>query len=120
MNCKNTKCGAVLAEYQWGDGYCSKACMATAMRAGDRMSDALYDPKDPTGRHVIARNADEIDAMLEAMDADARLPRIIYHLRAGWSMRKIGREMRIADVHVARIVGKVAPKLLQRCGLRIS
>jgi hypothetical protein len=117
MLCLNPKCHAVLTEYQWGEGYCSKLCMASRLDKGERISDCLH---DRTGRLAdVARTADEVDAFMEALELDPRLPRIIYLRRAGKTFRQIGPAMapKIDAATCNRILASATPKLLRRCGL---
>ena len=118
--CKNPKCMAPLTEYHWGEGYCSKRCMAAALAGDERVSDCLHDPTDPTGHAVICKTADEVDAMLEAYAIDPRLPRIIYMRRKGKSWRDIGKACGLSYMQCDRIFANVTPNLLRACGLRIK
>ena len=114
MICLNPKCGAVLTEYQWGEGYCSKGCMAACLDRGERISDMLH---GPCGR-VVAETADEVDAMIEAQGIDVRLPRIIFLRKHRVSLSLIGADYGISKQAVDGILHKLTPKLLRRCGLR--
>jgi hypothetical protein len=58
------------------------------------------------------------DAMLEARDIDARLPKIIYLMRRDWSLRAIGKACKISHQTVDDIAKRLTPSLLKRCGLR--
>ena len=79
----------------------------------------LHDPTDPTCQREIAKNRDEVDAMLEAHAIDARLPRILYLRKQRKPLREIGRLMEptISHVTVNKILSKLTPKLLRACGL---
>jgi len=114
MICLNPKCGAVLTEYQWGEGYCSKGCMAACLDRGERISDMLH---GPCGR-VVAETADEVDAMLEAMEVDRRLPRIIYLLRGKMTKVAAASECHMPESTLRHILCSCDGKLLRRCGLR--
>jgi hypothetical protein len=107
--------GWVLKDYPVVAGVlCAAAfCVARLIEA-----DRLCDPTDPTGRRVIAETRDEIDAMLEARDIDARLPRIIYLRRRGRSWKAAGVACGITRQAVAKIVDRLPLSLLKRCGLR--
>ncbi len=118
--CRNKRCNRPLKVHYWGEGYCSRDCMQRCLKYGDgeRMADMLCDPTDPTGQRIIAATRDEIDAMLEAFDIDKRLPRIIYLLKRGKSMRQIDRVSGFTKNTCGRLVASVAPNLLHACGLR--
>lgn len=120
MICKNRRCGVVLTEHYWGEGYCSRDCMQRAMRYGDgeHLADRLSDPTDATGQRAIAETRDEIDAMLEAASVDSRLPRIIYLRKRDWTYRAIGRATGMHASTCNRIIDRATPNLLQACGLR--
>lgn len=120
MICKNKRCRVVLGAHYWGDGYCSSDCMHHCMTYGDgeRMSDRLSDPTDPTGQRAISETADETDAMLEAAEIDYRLPKIIYLRRRGKSWCEIGRACKCSHMTCYRIIHLVTPKLLRACGLQ--
>lgn len=120
MICKNRRCGVVLTEHYWGEGYHSRDCMQRAMRAGEgeHFADQLTDPTDPTGQRLIADSRDEIDAMLEAASVDPRLPRIIYLRKRDWTYRAIGKALRVSKSSVDRILRLGTPNLLHACGLR--
>lgn len=117
--CANPKCRAVLSEYQWGAAYCSKRCMAAGLEKGEKVDDFLHDPNDPTGRAPIARNADEVDAMMEAFAIDPRLPKIIYLRKKGITYQKIAAQMtpKIDYTTCIRILRRAHYKLLHDCGL---
>jgi len=128
MICANPKCrrqvdpregsGGSLTRSDWAGAYCSRACFRATLRKGEHIRDMLHDPTDPTGRRTIARNADEIDAMMEAHGIDARLPRIIYWRKRGLTYRSIAVRCGISDCAVSNILRKLTPKLLIACGLR--
>lgn len=120
MLCKNSWCMAPLTQYQWGDGYCSRHCMSADLSKGEKVSDYLHDPTDPTGRKAVAKTADEVDAFLEAHAIDPRLPKIIYLKRRGATNQKIGDSLnpKIVESMVRKILEKCDSNLLRRCGLR--
>jgi hypothetical protein len=120
MICKNKRCRREITEHYWGDGFCCYDCFHAArnMADGEVEADRLCDPTDPTGRRVIAETRDEIDAMLEARNIDARLPRIIYLRRRGRSWKAAGVACGITRQAVAKIVDRLPLSLLKRCGLR--
>lgn len=120
MLCKNSRCMAPLTQYQWGDGYCSKHCMASDLPKGEKVSDYLHDPTDPTGRNAVAKTADEVDAFMEAYAIDPRLPKIIYLRRRKQTLRQIGCACKISHEMVDKILQKLTPNHLRRCGLRIK
>lgn len=120
MICKNRRCGVVLTEHYWGEGYCSQSCMhwARSHRLADRFADRLCDPTDPTGQRVIAETRAEIDAMLEAASIDARLPRIIYLRKREATWAAVGKACNLPPMTCYRILKSVKRKLLAACGLR--
>jgi hypothetical protein len=119
MICKNKRCGRVIGEHYWGEGYCTSRCMSDSMRRvnGEKMSDRLSDPTDPTGRRAIAETVDEIDAMLEAAAIDSRLPRIIYLRRRRMSWRKVDKACNVTENTCRRLLDSVSLRLLKQCGL---
>jgi len=110
--------GGSLTRNDWAGAYCSRACFRVTLRKGEHIRDMLHDPTDPTGRRTIARNADEVDAMMEAHGVDARLPRIIYLRKQHKTYRTIALRCNLSETAVRVIMGKCAPKLLRECGLR--
>ena len=118
MLCQNSRCMQPLGEYQWGGGYCSQRCMATAEDYERDACAPLLDPSDPTGAAEIAKNRDEVDAMLEAAAIDPRLPRLIYFRKRGKTLRQMGEACGISAMQCDRILKNVTPKLLRACGLR--
>ena len=128
MICANPKCrrqvdpreglGGSLTRSDWAGAYCSRACFRATLRKGEHIRDMLHDPTDPTGRRTIARNADEIDAMMEAHGIDARLPRIIYWRKRGLTYRAVAARCGVDASTCNRILALATPKLLRECGLR--
>lgn len=116
MLCKNPKCRAVLGSYQWGDGYCSKECMAAGVRNGERISDSLHDRS--ANLVTLSFVEDEMYALEDAAAIDPRLPRIIFLRRAGRSYRHIGKKIGETHMECYRLLHSVTPNLLRRCGLR--
>ena len=115
MLCLNPKCRATLREYQWGEGYCSGECMEVCLDKGATLTQSLH---DPSGQYTVADTLDEVDAMLEAAEIDARLPRIIYLRKQRKSYRVIGADIGVSHMECYRILHSVTRKLLRRCGLR--
>ena len=118
MLCKNSRCMAQLGDHHWGDGYCSSRCMRADAVTEPRADGPLMDPTDPTGKQEIARNRDEIDAMLALAEIDPRLPRIVYMRKRRVAYREIGRKCGMGHMAVARLLQSVTPNLLHACGLR--
>lgn len=118
--CKNPVCQQPLGSVHWVDGYCSKRCALTAVEDGEPEALPLLDPTDPTGRREIARNRDEVDALLYLAELDPRLPRLVYLRKLGLKLRAIGAAMRPAMNAMAcyRLLRTVTPNLLRSCGLR--
>lgn len=119
MLCKNKRCMRPMDGHYWGDGYCSERCYHNSVSRADgvRDEDYLSDPTDPTGRRAIARTRDEIDAMLDAFAIDARLPKIIYLRRRGYSWVAVGRACKCSHMTCYRLLDSVTPRLLRSCGL---
>ena len=118
--CKNEACRATLSEHHWGDGYCSRKCMAGGLDDGERVDDYLHDPTDPTGNRAIAKTADEVDAMLEAHAIDPRLPKIIYLRKRGMTFREIAPRGGMSYQTVDNLLKSLTPNLLRQCGLYIK
>lgn len=119
MLCKNKRCLRPLVGHYWGAGYCSERCYHNSVSRAARVRDEDYlsDPTDPTGRRAIARTRDEIDAMLDACAIDARLPRIIYLRRRGYSLRAVAKAWQMSESGVRKLLGKCAPRMLRSVGL---
>ena len=119
MLCKNKRCMRPMDGHYWGDGFCSERCYHDSISRADgvRDEDYLSDPTDPTGRRAIARTRDEIDAMLDAFDIDARLPKIIYLRRRGYSLRAVGKACHISYQSVDNILDKLTTRMLHSVGL---
>lgn len=118
--CKNPKCQQTLKDTHWVDGYCCRRCAMASVDDGEDEAAPLLDPTDATGRREIARNRDEVDAMLYLAELDPRLPRLVYLRKRGLSLRAAGSAMRppMADSSVRKLLKSCAPKTLQACGLR--
>jgi hypothetical protein len=83
-----------------------------------RVDGPLLDPSDPTGRQEIARNRDEIEAMLYLSVIDTRLPRIVYLRKKGKTLRTIASACGCAPSTVNNLLKNCTPNLLRECGLR--
>jgi DNA-directed RNA polymerase specialized sigma subunit len=110
--CENRKCNAVYLGPSWLGRYCSRACAYQDNRADWEDCAPLYDPADPTGERVIARNRDEVDAMLELATIDKRLPRIVYLRAQKKTLREIGRDLGVSEKTIRNILAKSAPNPL--------
>ncbi len=115
MLCLNRKCRRPLSEYQWGEGYCSSECMAACLDKGATMTESLH---EPTTGETICRCADEIDAFLEAMEIDPRLPRIIYLRRKRKSLSCIGNLYGVSKQAIDAALHRLTPKMRARLRLR--
>ena len=122
MLCLNPRCPnqpRSLGEHFFGAGYCCRDCWHDSQSASAREgAEPLLDPTDPTGQREIARNLDEVDAMLEAMEVDRRLPRIIYLLRGKMTKVAAASECHMPESTLRHILCSCDGKLLRRCGLR--
>ena len=118
MICKNPKCMAQIKSHYWGDGYCSRRCMHGADR---QESEAYSGPPDPNSpddlRRDLLQQADFLDAMEEAFQVDARLPKIIYLRRRGMTWREIGKLFDCDFSICNKIYHRATRKLLKSCGL---
>ena len=116
--CLNNRCRTPLRASYWGEGYCSERCWHNAT-IGDRAGDVpLKDPNDPTGEREIAHNQNEVDALIEAMAVDPRLPKIIFLRKQGKTLREVGKACELSEGAVRKILSKCARKSLRDCGLR--
>jgi len=118
--CKNPECRTRLSKHVWFGGYCSARCAQAHDGYDKEFEGPLLDPSDPTGEREIARNRDEVDAMLEAAAINKDLPKIIMLRKQGKTLRQIGEACGMSYVQCNRILGSVTPNLLRRCGLRIK
>ena len=70
--------------------------------AGERAP--LMDPTDPTGRRVICKDRDEVDAMLSAATIHPQLPKMLYLRKRKKTLREIGRACGIGKSTVADLI----------------
>jgi len=115
MLCLNPKCRVRLHDYQWGEGYCSAECMSDCLDRGQTLDGSLH---RPDAWRELQITADEVDAMLEAMAIDERLPRIIFLRRKRKTYRQIAKVLNTDGKSCHRILMRATPNLLFRCGLR--
>jgi len=118
--CKNERCMRPLKEHAWFGGYCSARCSRTAEDYDADACAPLMDPSDPTGQREIARNRDEVDAMLEAAAINKDLPKVIMLRKQGKTFRQIGKACGTSKDTCDRLLRRATPNLLRRCGLRIK
>ena len=119
--CKNDMCMKPLKYEYWLDGYCSERCATAAVDYDPDEDSPLLDPTDATGNRSICKNRDEVDAMLDAVEIDPRLPKIIMLRKQGKSLRVIGRQIvpPVCEKTVRNLLNKSARKDLIACGLRL-
>jgi len=115
--CKYDRCGKLLGQQHWMDGYCSWDCWHEATQhTGQEDAGPLRNPDNPA--QEVAENREQVAAMLDAAGIDARLPKVIFLRKQGKSYRQIAKACGFSVFTANTIMQKLTPKLLRECGLR--
>ncbi len=102
--CKNRRCMKQLGDSHWGEGYCSRRCMATAPGYDPDESAPLMDPTDPTGQWEICKNLDEVDFMMRCAEIHPQLPKMLYLKKKKKSLRQIAEAVGMNHMQVSRLI----------------